>query len=99
MKHFLLNLALISCSLFIFSLNVGAHPHKAGEMQHGPSLNSYKIDLSFSTIHLEQHESLSTIKVANKNKVDKIIIGKKPKKNKPAIKNKKTIKQKKEYIN
>mgnify|MGYP006206982323 CR=1 FL=1 len=99
MKHFLLNLALISCTLFTFSLNVGAHPHKAGEMQHGPSLNSYKIDLSFSTNHLEQHQSLSTIKLANKNKAAKIIIGKKQKKNKPPIKNQKTIKQKKEDIN
>ena len=86
-RYFLLNLLLVLCTLFIFSFNVSAHPHKAGEVKHGSSLNSYKIDLSFSSNYLEQQESLATIKLGKKNKIDKIILYKKTN-NKSAIKNK-----------
>jgi len=51
MRAFLLNLALVSCSLFIFSVNANAHPHKPGVIHHGPSLESYKIEFDFSSNH------------------------------------------------
>ena len=69
MRLFLFNLALILCSLFIFSVTASAHPHKAGKINHGPSLENYQIELSFSTEHLIPDGSKPNVKIATKNKV------------------------------
>ena len=83
MRAFLFNLALVSCSLFVFSVNADAHPHKSGVIHHGPSLESYQIEVDFSSNRLVQDDSGANIKVAKKNKNDKAITGTKPNKSKP----------------
>ena len=83
MRHFVFNLALVSCSLFVFSITADAHPHKLGEMNHGPSLESYQIELDFSSNHWVQDDPGSNINVAKNNKNDKAITGKKEMKIKP----------------
>ena len=75
MRAFLFNLALVSCSLFVFSVNADAHPHKSGVIHHGPSLESYQIEFNFSSNHWVQDDPGSNIKVAKKNKNDKAITG------------------------
>ena len=95
MRAFLFNLALVSFSLFIFSVTANAHPHKSGIIHHGPSLESYQIELDFSSNHWVQDDPGSKIKVAKKNKNDKTITVIKPNKNKTTQKsqqNKKTTK-------
>ena len=95
MRAFLFNLALVSFSLFIFSVTANAHPHKSGIIHHGPSLESYQIELDFSSNHWVQDDPGSNIKVAKKNKNDKTITVIKPNKNKTTQKsqqNKKTTK-------
>ena len=87
MRHFVFNLALVSCSLFVFSITADAHPHKLGEMNHGPSLESYQIELDFSAEHMMPGRSTSNIKLADKNKGDKKVIAKKPNKRKNIQKN------------
>ena len=71
MRHFVFNLALVSCSLFVFSITADAHPHKLGEMNHGPSLESYQIELDFSAKRMMPDRSTSNIKLADKNKDNK----------------------------
>ena len=71
MRPFLLNLVLVSCSLFVFSVTAGAHPHKSGEMHHGPSLENYQIEINFSASHLTQDGSTPNIKLAAKNEANK----------------------------
>ena len=71
MRLFLFNLALVSCSLFVFSVTAGAHPHKSGEMHHGPSLENYQIEMDFSANNLIPDGSTSKIKIAVKNKANK----------------------------
>ena len=83
MRAFLFNLALVSCSLFVFSVNADAHPHKSGVIHHGPSLESYQIEFDFSSNHWVQDDPGSNIKVAKKNKNDKAITGTKKIKIKP----------------
>ena len=95
MRAFLFNLALFSCSLFIFSVNADAHPHKSGVIHHGPSLESYQIEFDFSSNHWVQDDPGSNIKVAKKNKNDKAITGTKKIK-KTTQKNKQIQKQQKE---
>ena len=80
MRHFVFNLALVSCSLFVFSITADAHPHKPGEMNHGPSLESYQIELDFSAEHMMPDRSTSNIKLADKNQDNKKVIAKKPNK-------------------
>ena len=96
MKLFLFNLALVSCSLFVFSVTVGAHPHKSGEMHHGPSLENYQIEMDFSSNNLLQDGSISNIKIAVKNKANKAKSVTKKIKNKTIQKNEQTQKQQKE---
>ena len=83
MRAFLLNLALVPYSLFVFSVNADAHPHKSGVMHHGLSLESYQIELDFSSNHWVQDESGSNVNVAKNNKNDKAITGTKEIKIKP----------------
>ena len=71
MRPFLLNLVLVSCSLFVFSVTAGAQPHKSGEMHHGPSLENYQIEISFSASHLTQDGSTPNIKLVAKNEANK----------------------------
>ena len=86
MRHFVFNLVLVSCSLFVFSITADAHPHKLGEMNHGPSLESYQIELDFSAEHMMPDRSTSNIKLADKNKGDKKLIAKNQIKVKPCRK-------------
>ena len=97
MRAFLFNLALVSCSLFVFSVNADAHPHKSGVIHHGPSLGSYQIELHFSSNHWVQGAPGSTIKLAKKNKNDKAITGTKPNKSKTMQKSQRIRKQQKEH--
>ena len=96
MRAFLFNLALVSFSLFIFSVTANAHPHKSGVIHHGPSLESYQIELDFSSNHWVQDDPGSNIKVAKKNKNAKAITGTKKNKNKTTQKNEQIQKQQKE---
>ena len=82
MRAFLFNLALVSYSLFVFSVTTDAHPHKSSVIHHGPSLESYQIELDFSSNHWVQDDPGSKIKVAKNNKNDKAITGTKPNKSK-----------------
>lgn len=72
MRAFLFNLTLISCSLFVFSVTVDAHPHKSSLINHGPSLESYQIELDFSSNHLIHGGATSNIKIADKKKTNKV---------------------------
>ena len=92
MRAFLFDLALVSFSLLIFSVTANAHPHKSGAIHHGPSLESYQIELDFSSNHWVQDDPGSNIKVAKKNKNDKIITGIKPNKNTTTHKSQQTKK-------
>ncbi len=96
MRLFLFNLALVSCSLFVFSVTAGAHPHKSGEMHHGPSLENYQIEMDFSSNNLLQDGSISNIKIAVKNKANKAKSVTKKNKNKTIQKNDQIQKQQKE---
>ena len=93
MRLFLFNLASILCLLFIFSVTASAHPHKAGKINHGPSLENYQIELSFSTEHLMPDGSKSNVKVATKNK--KTDPDTKPDKNKTTLDKEQTQNQQK----
>ena len=95
MRAFLFNLALVSYSLFVFSVTADAHPHKSSVIHHGPSLESYQIELEFSSNHWVQDDPGSKINVAKNNKNDKAITGTK-KTNKTTQKNKQIQKQQKE---
>ena len=97
MRAFLFNLALVSFSLFIFSVTTNAHPHKSGVIHHGPSLESYQIELDFSSNRWVQDDPGANIKVAKKNKNDKAITGTKPNKSKTIQKNQRIRKQQKEH--
>ena len=99
MRSFFFNLVLVSFSLFIFSVTANAHPHKSGVIHHGPSLESYQIELDFSSNHWVQDDPGSKIKVAKKNKNDKAITGTKPNKNKTTQKSQRIRKQQKEQKN
>ena len=99
MRAFLFNLALVSFSLFIFSVTANAHPHKSGVIHHGPSLESYQIELDFSSNYWVQDDPGSKIKIAKKNKNDKAITGTKPNKNKTTQKSQRIRKQQKEQKN
>ena len=96
MRTFLFNLVLVSCALFVFSVNADAHPHKSGVIHHGPSLESYQIELGFSSNRLVQDDPGANIKVAKKNKNDKAITSTKPNKSKTIQKNQRIRKQQKE---
>ena len=95
MRLFLFNLALVSCSLFVFSVTAGAHPHKSGEMHHGPSLENYQIEMDFSSNNLLQDGSISNIKKAVQNKANKAKSVTKKNKNKTIQKNEQIQKQQK----
>ena len=95
MRLFLFNLALVSCSLFVFSVTAGAHPHKSGEMHHGPSLENYQIEMDFSANNLIPDGSTSKIKIAVKNKANKAKSVTKKNKNKTIQKNEQIQKQQK----
>ena len=97
MRSFLFNLALVSFSLFIYSVTADAHPHKSSVIHHGPSLESYQIELDFSSNRLVQDDPGATIKVAKKNKNDKAITGTKPNKSKTIQKNQRMRRQQKEH--
>ena len=68
-------------------------------MNHGPSLESYQIELDFSAKHMTPDRSTSNIKLADKNKGDKKVIAKKPNKRKTMQKNQQIRKQQKEHKN
>lgn len=93
MRLFLFNLASILCLLFIFSVTASAHPHKSGKINHGPSLENYLVELSFSTEHLMSDGSKSNVKIATKNK--KTDPGTKPDKNKTTLDKEQTQNQQK----
>ena len=97
MRAFLFNLSLVSCSLFVLSVTADAHPHKSGVIHHGPSLESYQIELDFSSNRLVQGDPGSNIKVAEKNKNDKGITSTKPNKSKTRQKSQRIRKQQKEH--
>ena len=42
---------LLSFLFLIFSGTAGAHPHELGKLDHGPSLDSYQVDLDFTINH------------------------------------------------
>ena len=96
MRTFLFNLALVSFSLFIFSVTADAHPHKSSVIHHGPSLESYQIELDFSSNRWVQDDPGANTKVAKKNKNDKAITGTKPNKSKTMQKSQRIRKQQKE---
>jgi len=83
--------------LICFFSNADAHPHKSGVIHHGPSLESYQIELDFSSNHWVQDDPGSNIKVAKKNKNDKAITGTKPNKSKTMQKSQRIRKQPKEH--
>ena len=97
MRAFLFNLALVSCSLFIFAVTADAHPHKSGVIHHGPSLESYQIELDFSSNYWVQDNPGANVKVAKKNKDDKAITVTKPNKSKTIQKSQQIRKQQKEH--
>ena len=97
MRAFLFNLSLVSCSLFVLSVTADAHPHKSGVIHHGPSLESYQIELDFSSNHWVQDDPGSNIKVAENNKNDKGITSTKPNKSKTRQKSQRIRKQQKEH--
>ena len=97
MRAFLFNLSLVSCSLFVLSVTADAHPHKSSVIHHGPSLESYQIELDFSSNHWVQGDPGSKIKVAKKKKNDKAITGTKPNKSKTMQKSQRIRKQQKEH--
>ena len=66
-------------------------------MNHGPSLESYQIELDFSAKRMMPDRSTSNIKLADKNKDDKKVIAKKPNKSKTIQKNQQIKKQQKEH--
>ena len=68
-------------------------------MNHGPSLESYQIELDFSGKHMTPDRSTLNIKLADKNKGNKKVIAKKPNKNKTMQKNQPIRKQQKEHKN
>ena len=68
-------------------------------MNHGPSLESYQIELDFSAKHMMPDRSTSNIKLADKNKGNKKVIAKKPNKSKTMQKNQQIRKQQKEHKN
>jgi len=68
-------------------------------MNHGPSLESYQIELDFSAEHMMPDRSTSNIKLADKNKGNKKVIAKKPNKSKTMQKNQQIRKQQKEHKN
>ena len=90
MRPFMFNFFLINFSLFIFLVMANAHPHKSGEMNHGPSLENYQIELSFSTKYLMPNGSKSNINIANKRD-----LGTKPVKNKTTLDKEQTQKKQK----
>ena len=97
MRAFLFNLSLVLSSLFVLSVTADAHPHKSGVIHHGPSLESYQIELDFSSNHWVQDDPGSNIKVAEKNKNDKGITSTKPNKSKTRQKSQRIRKQQKEH--
>ena len=97
MRAFLFNLALVSFFLFVLSVTADAHPHKSGVIHHGPSLESYQIELDFPSNHWVQDDPDSNIKVAEKNKNDKGITSTKPNKSKTRQKSQRIRKQQKEH--
>ena len=97
MRAFLFNLALFSYSLFVFSVNANAHPHKSSVIHHGPSLESYQIEFDFSSNHWVQDDPGSNIKVAKKNKNDKAITRTKQNKSKTMQKSQRIRKQQREH--
>ena len=67
MKLYISYCICISLSLVIFTGAVGAHPHKNGDLNHGPSLENYQTDFNF-TIERSPKRGLDTeIIFANKN--------------------------------
>ena len=49
MKFGSLYWVLLSFFFVIISRTAGAHPHELGKMDHGPSLESYQVNLDFTT--------------------------------------------------
>jgi hypothetical protein len=93
MRLFMFNIASILCLLFIFSVTASSHPHKSGEINHGPSLENYQIELSFSTEHLMSDGSKPNVKIATKNKQTAPVT--KPDKNKTTLDKEQTKNQQK----
>lgn len=61
-------LILLSFSFVIFSGTAGAHPHELGKIDHGPSLESYQVDLDFTTNDSSKSWHYSIITLAKKDK-------------------------------
>ena len=66
MRQFIFYLAL--CSLFVFTKNTDAHPHKLGEINHGQSLETYNIKIDISDNQNTSDQTIPNIKVADKDK-------------------------------
>lgn len=90
---------LIMFSLLVFSGTAGAHPHELGNVDHGPSLDSYQIGPDFTTATKDWHDQNITLAKKNKGKKsDKSIKSKKTdksNKSKKSIKSDKSDKSKK----
>jgi hypothetical protein len=71
MRQFIFYLALVLCSLFLFTKTTDAHPHKLGEVNHGSSLATYNIKINFSYKQNTSHGITTNIELADKNKDNK----------------------------
>ena len=56
-------------SFFIFSGTAGAHPHELGKMNHGPSLESYQVQLDFTIGGSANRQHDQNITIAKKDKL------------------------------
>ena len=73
MKPLVFYLSLVLCFFFIFSKTADAHPHTLGTINHGPSLETYNIQIDFSSNKTNSGEKRFNIKLADKNKDNKEI--------------------------
>jgi len=60
-------------SFFIFSGTAGAHPHELGKMNHGPSLESYQVQLDFTIGGSANRQHDQNITIAKKGKLQTTI--------------------------
>ena len=54
-------------AFFIFLGTASAHPHEVGQINHGPSLENYQIEIDFTNNGTAKIEHGKTIQLANKN--------------------------------
>ena len=64
---------LIPCLLFIFLGTASAHPHKSGQSDHGPSLESYLTELDFTISNVIKEQKKKIIVFSKHSKSEKDI--------------------------